>query len=104
MQLQGKTALVTGGALGIGRAIAELFAKEGANVMVCDILDEAGAETVAAIQAAGGHAAYRNLDVRNPDDHAKVLQDMESLFGGLDIACNNAGISGDFHKTADHTP
>lgn len=104
MLLHGKTALVTGGAIGIGRAISQLLAKEGASVMVCDILDEAGAETVAAIQADGGNAVYRNLDVTKSDDHARVLRDMESTFGGLDIACNNAGISGEFHKTADHTP
>lgn len=104
MLLQGKTALVTGGALGIGRAISEIFAREGANVMVCDILDEAGAETVAAIQGAGGRAAYCHLDVTKHDDHARALIEIESTFGGLDIACNNAGISGEFRNTADHTP
>lgn len=103
MLLQGKTALVTGGALGIGRAICELFAREGANVMVCDILDEAGADTVAAIQAAGGRAAYCHLDVTRHDDHVSALIEIESMFGGLDIACNNAGISGEFRNTADHT-
>lgn len=103
MLLQGKTALVTGGALGIGRSISETFAREGASVMVCDILDDAGSETVAAIRAAGGQARYCKLDVRKPEDHAQALREIESAFGGLDIACNNAGVSGAFHKTADHT-
>ena len=104
MLLKGKTALVTGGALGIGRSISELFAREGANVMVCDILEEAGAATVKAIQAAGGLAAYCRLDVTKPEDHARAMNEIESTFGGLDIACNNAGISGEFRNTADHTP
>lgn len=104
MLLKGKNALVTGGALGIGRSISEIFAREGANVMICDILDEAGEEVAAYINAAGGNAAYCKLDVTKPDDHAKALMKLESTFGGLDIACNNAGISGEFRHTADHTP
>lgn len=104
MLLKGKTALVTGGALGIGRSISEIFAREGANVMVCDVLDDLGKETVAAINAAGGRAAYCTLDVTNPEHHARALIEIESTFGGLDIACNNAGISGEFRKTTDHTP
>jgi NAD(P)-dependent dehydrogenase (short-subunit alcohol dehydrogenase family) len=103
MLLKGKNALVTGAALGIGRSIAEIFAREGANVMVCDILDKAGEEAVAYINAAGGNATYCHLDVTKQDDHAKALMKLESTFGGLDIACNNAGISGEFRRTADHT-
>lgn len=104
MQLKGKTALVTGAAMGIGKAIATLFAAEGANVVVCDLMDAEGEQTVKAIRAAGGRADYVRLDVTKPDDHARALRLAEDLYGGIDIACNNAGISGEFRRTADHTP
>jgi NAD(P)-dependent dehydrogenase (short-subunit alcohol dehydrogenase family) len=104
MLLKDKTALVTGGAMGIGRSIAQTFAREGASVLVCDIEDGEGANTVASIVAKGGRAAYCRLDVTVPTDHEKAVAQAEALFGGLDIACNNAGISGEFRRTADHTP
>jgi NAD(P)-dependent dehydrogenase (short-subunit alcohol dehydrogenase family) len=104
MLLQGKTALVTGAAMGIGRAIAQSFAREGASVLVCDIVDDEGRQTVATIEAAGGRATYCRLDVTQTADHERAIADAERLFGGLDIACNNAGISGEFRLTAEHTP
>lgn len=103
MLLQGKRALVTGAAMGIGRGIAMTMAAEGAAVLVCDLEDEAGARTVADIEAAGGRAAYCRLDVTQPEAHAHAVAQAQRLFGGLDVTCNNAGISGEFLRTADQS-
>ncbi len=89
-----KIVLVTGGASGIGRAAAIAFAREGGRVVVADIADEGGRETVRMIQDAGGEAAYIKADMLN----AQAIRDMVSqtveLYGGLDVAFNNAGHRG----------
>ncbi len=100
--LQDKVALVTGASSGIGRAIALILAKEGAKVVVSDVKLDAGRETVKLVQAQGGDAIFEPADVGNPE-HARALVDMAlAHFGRLDIACNNAGISGPTLPTADY--
>jgi NAD(P)-dependent dehydrogenase (short-subunit alcohol dehydrogenase family) len=92
--VEGKIALVTGGASGIGRAAALLFAREGARVLACD-MDEAGAEaTVAAIREAGGEAAFRRVDVSVEAEVEGMVADCVERYGRLDCALNNAGVSG----------
>ena len=91
MRLANKVAIVTGGARGIGKAISELFAKEGATVYIWDVL-EMGQETAEAIQAAGGKAIFTHISVT---DKEKVEAEAKKIFetqGRLDILINNAGI------------
>lgn len=91
--VKGLTVLVTGAASGMGRATAQVFAAEGANVAVTDYAAE-GAETVAAeIIATGGTAKAWKLDVANRDEITAVVNEVARHFGGLDIVINNAGIS-----------
>lgn len=103
MLLKGKSALVTGAGAGIGRAIAMVFAREGASVLVSDLNDAGGNETVAMIEGSGGKALYQHADVTRPEDHVALVDTAKRTFGRLDVACNNAGISGEFHFAADLT-
>lgn len=91
--LEGKSALVTGGGSGIGRAAALAFAREGAWVAVADLVLEAAQETVAAIEAAGGQAVPVVADVTEDEAVAAMVAAAVNAFGGLDCAFNNAGIS-----------
>ncbi len=91
--LDGKVALVTGAGGGIGRAAAEAFARSGASVMVSDVNEAGGAETVALIEAAGGKAAFVRCDVSNADEVKAMVAATVATFGGLDCAFNNAGIN-----------
>ncbi|MEM0954289.1 MAG: glucose 1-dehydrogenase [Pseudomonadota bacterium] len=91
--LSGKTGLVTGGGMGIGRSICEAMAREGAAVMVADFNADGGRETVAAISAAGGHAEFIEGDVSKEDDVAATIAAAVSAFGQLDLACNSAAVS-----------
>ncbi|MDD2733857.1 MAG: SDR family oxidoreductase [Desulfuromonadaceae bacterium] len=102
--LKNKVALVTGGAEGIGRAIAVVYGREGARVVVTDCNDQGGKETAAMINQSGGQAIYLHLDVTSPENHEQVVDEACKQFGQLDVACNNAGISGEFRLTGDHTP
>ncbi|NLR39827.1 glucose 1-dehydrogenase [Novosphingobium sp. ERW19] len=91
--LDGKVALVTGAGGGIGRAAAEAFARSGASVMVSDVNEAGGAETVALIEAAGGKAAFVRCDVSNAGEVKAMVAATVATFGGLDCAFNNAGIN-----------
>lgn len=103
MLLKGKTALVTGAGNGIGRTIALTYAAEGANVVVSDINDEWGRETLALIEGKGGKAIFQRADTSRPEDHEVLITAAKRAFGRLDIACNNAGVSGEFTPTGDTT-
>lgn len=90
--LQHKTAVVTGGGSGIGQATAQLFAEEGARVVVADIRLEAAEATVRAITAAGGAAVAAHADVTRASDVQAMLHTAVQTYGGLDVLFNNAGI------------
>lgn len=92
--LDGKAALVTGGASGIGRATALAMSREGARVAVCDRTEDGAAGTVALINAAGGQAIAIGGDVTHEPDVAAMVARTVAAFGRLDCAFNNAGISG----------
>jgi len=91
--LQGKVAMVTGGGGGIGRASALAFARSGAAVLVSDVADAAGEETVSLIAAQGGEAAYQRCDVSDPAQVNAMVDAAVVRFGRLDHAFNNAGIN-----------
>jgi NAD(P)-dependent dehydrogenase (short-subunit alcohol dehydrogenase family) len=91
-QLTNKVALITGGASGIGRATAELFAQHGARVAIIDIDAEQGHATVDAIQAAGGKAIFLRCDVTQAEECQAAVEQTVQAFGRLDILFNNAGI------------
>ncbi len=92
MRLKDKVAVVTGGASGIGRETALLFAREGAHVVVADVSEEAGREVVTAIGRDGGYAAFVRADVSRAADCESMITTAETAFGKLDILFNNAGI------------
>src|SRR5213079_2052292 len=102
-QFEGKVALVTGAASGIGRASALAFAREGAKTVVADVLVEGGEETVRIIKAAGGDALFVRTDVSKAAEVETLLQKVVETYGRLDYAHNNAGILGTGAPTADCT-
>ena len=91
-RVEGKTAIVTGAARGLGQAIALLLAKEGAKVAVTDILEDGGKKTAEEIRRGGGEAIFIKHDVTSEDSWSGVVKQVLSEFGKLDILVNNAGV------------
>jgi len=102
-EFTGKVALVTGAASGIGRSTAELYAREGAKVVVSDVDEQGGRETVRLIKAAGGDALFVRADVSDPAQVEALVGKALETYGRLDFACNNAGIGGESNPTADQS-
>jgi NAD(P)-dependent dehydrogenase (short-subunit alcohol dehydrogenase family) len=92
-RVQGKIALVTGAASGIGRGCAETLAREGATVVITDVQDDKGQALAAEIGKAGGTAVYLHHDTTNEDQWIAVIAEIEKRFGRLDVLVNNAGIA-----------
>ena len=99
--LDNKIALITGGAVGIGRAAALVFAREGAKVVVADILAAEGEQTAQLVRQNGGEARFIQCDVTQAGEVAALVQETVKAYGRLDCAFNNAGIEGAFAATAD---
>lgn len=92
MRLQGKTAIITGAGSGMGRAMAELFAAEGANVVVSDVVEDRVRTVVQGIENAGGRVTGVVTDVSKAADVNRMIDEALSRFGTVDILINNAGI------------
>ena len=92
MRLEGKVALITGGSRGQGAAEARLFAREGAAVVIADVLEEEGKQLEAEINETGGRALFVRLDVTSEPDWQQCIADTVERFGKLDVLINNAGI------------
>jgi NAD(P)-dependent dehydrogenase (short-subunit alcohol dehydrogenase family) len=93
MRLAGKVAIITGGAYGMGAEEAQLFAREGAKVVIADIAEEAGKALEAELNRSGGEALFVRLDVTSEADWQRAVDAAVARFGKLDILVNNAGLS-----------
>jgi NAD(P)-dependent dehydrogenase (short-subunit alcohol dehydrogenase family) len=97
----GKVALVTGAGSGIGQATAILYAQHGAKVVVSDVNEKGGNETVDKIRTIDGDAVFVHADVSDPQQCEKLVQETLRNYGQINIACNNAGIGGEINNIAD---
>ncbi len=100
---KGKTALVTGGASGIGEACVHAFARGGANVLIADLNAELGEKVVAAAKQLGGDARFARADVSDASSVERMVESALQAFGHLDIAVNNAGIGGESKPTGEYS-
>ena len=96
MRLANKVAIITGASNGMGAAEARLFASEGAQVILADLLEKEGQEQVVQIQSSGGNAIFERLDVTLESQWDLLVHRVVERFGSLDILVNNAGISGSY--------
>lgn len=101
-RVDGKIALVTGGGSGIGQATALALAREGAKIVVADVIVDGGEETVKRIENEGGQAVFIKTDVAQEADAEAVVKHAVDTYGRLDCAFNNAGIAGAAARTADY--
>ena len=92
-KLDGKVAIITGGAHGMGAVDAQLFSREGARLVLCDVREEDGTKVEAKINESGGEAIFIHMDVTLEDDWERAVKAAVRLFGRIDILVNNAGIS-----------
>jgi NAD(P)-dependent dehydrogenase (short-subunit alcohol dehydrogenase family) len=92
MRLQGKVAVITGGGSGMGRVACELFAREGARIVVADVVDAAGQATVASITEAGGEAIYVHADIADDGQARAMIDAAVDTYGSVEILYNNAGV------------
>jgi len=99
--MKNKTVIITGAASGIGKATAELFARIGANVVVSDIQETDGKATTDGIIAAGGKASFFKTDVSRPEEMEALVNFTLKTYGKLNVAVNNAGISGEINPVGD---
>lgn len=100
--LENKVAIITGAGSGIGKAISLLYAREGAKIVVSDISDKAGNETVSEINSNGGKAIFVNADTSKSDNSKSLVEQAVKEFGQLNIAVNNAGIGGPLSPTGEY--
>jgi NAD(P)-dependent dehydrogenase (short-subunit alcohol dehydrogenase family) len=100
--LEGKVGVITGGAIGIGRATALMFAREGARVVVADIMEKEGAETAELIVNEGGKALFVPCDVTQSVQVEALIRKTVETYGRVDCAFNNAGVEGEIAPTAEY--
>lgn len=100
--LENKVAIITGAGSGIGKAMSLLYAAKGAKIVVSDIDEKGGNETVSEIKAKGGEAFFVKADTSKPEDNKNVVGQAVKQFGGLHIAVNNAGIGGPLAPTGEY--